>query len=345
MATRAQLPLCVYCGTERPADHSRCATCGRTWIDIRVGSSQRIPVAAAVGATVEAGHHGAVAVADHPGSEILADPDEFLADWDPWAVPPAKDKERMRWLIPSVLAGAVVVVYGLIFLGFLEGGQGQAPTTVAAPETTVVTPTTATPTTTVTPTTEGPVTTTSTTSVTETTTVDYTTLFPGSGDAVTLNNITLRSSSIGPIEFGTPASEAADRLVASLRTPEAGGAAGEEHGLCPGDTGFWLRWGELLTVFSGEPENGTFVGYRYEAPPGPATPHLAIGTLSGITLDDTIADLESTYAQFTIRYEDIAGRQHFSLLEGGELLLWGPITSSDQSGRIAGIYSPNACTG
>jgi hypothetical protein len=341
MATSALMPLCVYCGTERPADHSRCATCGRTWIDIRVGSSERIPVAVAVGAAVESSHPAQVVTDVSPP----VDPDDsegFLADWDPWSVPATADKDRLRWLIPAVLAGAVIVVYGLIFLGFLDAGPADD---ASVPETTAVTATTAAPPTTqpVATTAAPPPSTTSTTAPAETDTIDYTALFEASGDAVTLNNITLRSSSIGPIEFGSPATEAAGRLVASLRTPEDGGVAGADLGLCAGETGFWLRWGELVTVFSGEPDDGNLVSYRYATTSGPAISHLEISTLSGLGLDDTIADLETTYAQFTIRYEDIDGTAHFSVLEGDQLLLWGPVSSTDASGRILGIYSPDPC--
>ena len=50
MSTSAQLPLCVYCGTARPADHSQCPDCGRPWIDVRVGAMAKSRVHVAVGA-------------------------------------------------------------------------------------------------------------------------------------------------------------------------------------------------------------------------------------------------------------------------------------------------------
>lgn len=345
MATSAQLPLCVYCGTERPADHSRCATCGRTWIDIRVGVSERIPVAAAVGASVDSGQHSSVAFADPTAPEERGD--EFLADWDPWSVPSATPNDRMRWLIPGVLAGAVVIVYGLIFLGFLDDGPAPTTSVAGAPETTVAPATTAAPPATqvtTTTTTEAASSDATTSTTTSTTTVDFTAMFSASGEPVSLSNLTLRSTSIGPIDFGTAAPEAAGRLVASLRVPDEGGVAGSDLGLCQGESGFWLRWGELTAVFVGDPETGTLVSYRYAKPVGPATSHLEVTTLSGLRLGDSVQDLESTYSQFTIRYEDVSGTPHYSVLEGDQLLLWGPVSSTEPTGTIDGIYSPDSCT-
>ncbi|RPI23969.1 MAG: hypothetical protein EHM57_03290 [Actinobacteria bacterium] len=303
-------------------------------------------MALAVGASVDSGGPSIGAIGDLAASDDLGDPDEFLADWDPWSVPTAKPGDRMRWLIPGVLAGAVVIVYAMIFLGFLDGGP--TPTTSAAPETTIPPTTTAAPATTApivtTTVAAAPTTTEATTATTSTTLVDFASQITPSGEAVPLNRLTLRSSSIGPIEFGTPAAEAAGRLLASLREPDTSGVAGSELGLCPGETGFWLRWGELTTVFRGDPENGTFVAYRYATPEGPATSHLELTTLSGLRLDGSVEDLETTYSQFTIRYEDVAGTPHYSVLDGEELLLWGPVSSTEPSGTIEGIHSPEPCT-
>ncbi|MGI9528921.1 MAG: hypothetical protein ACR2NG_04360 [Acidimicrobiia bacterium] len=70
---------------------------------------------------------------------------------------------------------------------------------------------------------------------------------------------------------------------------------------------------------------------------------LDLATLSGLELGDTVADLKQIYSSFTITFEVIDGQDHFRLLDGGELLLWGPVTSSDNDGIVLGIYSPTQC--
>lgn len=341
MSTSAQLPLCVYCGTERPADQSRCVTCGRTWIDIRVGTLHEIPVAVAVGAGISSPAIPKTGLGSEQTAEAPPmDTDNYFEDWDPWVEVPKTRGDRMRWLIPGVLAAAVVIVYGLIFFGFLDGTEEPVTTTAAAaaPTTTLAPPTTVAATTTTI------ATTTTTAPPTTTTTVPAPTSFRGNGDAIPLGQLGLRSAAIGPIELGMPAGAAIGSLVSSLGTAEESGAAGEAHGLCPSETGFWLRWGELTAVFVGDAESGSFASYRYAIPSGPPTSHLGLGTISGIHLGDSIADLESTYAKYNIAYESIDGASHFFLSEGSELLLWGPISSTEPSGRIEGIFSVNSCT-
>jgi hypothetical protein len=66
-------------------------------------------------------------------------------------------------------------------------------------------------------------------------------------------------------------------------------------------------------------------------------------TLSGIRLGDTVEVLQSTYGSYTVSFEVIDGKDHFRLLDGGELLLWGPVTSTEAQGTVEGIYSPDPC--
>jgi transcriptional regulator with XRE-family HTH domain len=138
--------------------------------------------------------------------------------------------------------------------------------------------------------------------------------------------------------------EALGRLVASLGAPEEVGVAGTEHGLCEGDDGRYARWAQLTVIVLGTVADGTFVGYRYQEPSVP-TSLINLATPSGIRLGDDIAALNETYASFTITYETVAGATTFRLFEDAELLLWGPVSSTDDNGRIEGIYSPAACDG
>jgi len=54
-------------------------------------------------------------------------------------------------------------------------------------------------------------------------------------------------------------------------------------------------------------------------------------------------DLQRIYSQFTITFEVIEGKDHFRLVDGGDLLLWGPVSSTEADGTIEGIYSPSPC--
>jgi hypothetical protein len=46
---------------------------------------------------------------------------------------------------------------------------------------------------------------------------------------------------------------------------------------------------------------------------------------------------------YTVSFEVIEGKDFFRLSDGGDLLLWGPVTSTDPQGTIEGIYSPDPC--
>lgn len=346
--TTATLPVCVYCGTARPADQTRCETCDRPWIDVHVGTGTAVPVAAAAGAVVTGGASNgsgtptstspampAAAAATTPPLVEEADPE---GTWEP---PPSRKREWSMWAIPAVLGVAVLAVYALIFFGAFDSGTTE--TTEAAAETTVAT-TAGTEATTATTTTAPPTTTTTAPPTTTTTLPPPDPAgFSPAGNPIAPTSLTLKAGGIGPLEIGAPGTDIIGRLVASLGTAEATGFDGIESWVCEGDEGFWVRWSGLTAIFAGGPETGTFVGFRFEEQTS-ATSHTDLATLSGIRVGDSISDLEAVYSQFKITYDVVEGQAHFSLFDGDELLLWGPVSSMDSTGRIVGIYSPHACT-
>ena len=113
-------------------------------------------------------------------------------------------------------------------------------------------------------------------------------------------------------------------------------------GLCPPEESYWLEFGQLTAIFDGHDSSALFVSYRYDQPEG-SEADLGLTTLSGVAIGDTVDDLISTYTQYTISFEVINSKDYFRLSDGGELLLWGPISSADPEGLIEGIYSPSAC--
>ena len=335
MSTSTQLPLCVYCGTARPADHSQCPDCGRPWIDVRVGAMAESRVHVAVGAatTTETPNVSSIPITSAEGGE--PDADELtvvLADAEDERAP------RFRRAIPILLGLSALGVIAMFASGLLDENPAESAPPTA--QITATTQATAPPTSAPAPTTTAP----PPTTTSPTTTIPALSLIGASGDPVVTSRLTLKAGGIGPIETGTPAQEALGRLVASLGAPEEVGVAGTEHGLCEGDDGRYVRWAQLTVIVLGSVTDGTFVGYRYQEPSVP-TSLINLATPSGIRLGDDVATLNETYASFTITYETVAGATTFRLFEDAELLLWGPVSSTDDNGRIEGIYSPAACDG
>ncbi len=427
MSTSTHLPLCVYCGTARSADETRCPQCGRPWIDVRVGS----PTAAQDQARIPAMVGGASAAAsttlspdtavdDHTPDDSPADSaplaattaaattlddtpterslDEGTADSTAIATEPAEDtssdaalpaatvddsvaatqddatstladttlapssptteaeadvvppppaaaeeetpgvdpSQRFVWLIPALIAGAAVIVVGLFGLGFLdnESEPTTAPVASAAPV-----PTTAAQTTT----TQAPTTTAAPSTTTTSTTIPGLSSIESVGNAIPMSSLTLKAGGIGPLVIGDAAPDAVGRLVASLGRPEEIGAGDEELGLCEGEDGRFVRWAGLTVVVAGTLEDGVFAGYRFEEQAVP-TMHLDLATPSGLRVGDPVSALNEIYAAYKIDYVSDGGIDLFALSDEQGLLLWGPVSSIEDSGRVQGIHSPDACS-
>ena len=320
--TSSQLPVCIYCGTPRPADESTCPECGKPWIDVSV--SDAAPPAAVAGAAA------AAASFPPPGMD---DTGEF--DFDDWTLPPEQPRSKAMWVIPILLLIAVIVVWAVVFID-----RGSTPdTTIAAGTTTTTSPVTTMPETT---TTTMPETTTTTVPETTTTTIPYPlpSDWPATGDPIDLDELTLKAAGIGELDFGTPIADVAGQLTASAGEAQEAGI----EDTCGPEEGYWLQFGALRATFDGWEDDAVFVSYRYQEVG--VGPDLGLTTLSGLALGDTVADLKAIYgASYTISFELIDGKDHFRLSDGGELLLWGPVSSTDDEGIIEGISSPSPCDG
>jgi len=398
--TSSQLPICVHCGTPRPADETLCPTCGKPWIDTTIqptAASDVAPppvaattdtgdasdkqddgpstdaVAAAAAASTVAAHankretasptepgtaddseteatHGADQPADSTGD---ADgPEDSSTDtapvavtpppppplepddtgefaFDAWSQPPQDEGEgrSKAWLVPAGIIAAILAAVG--FLMF-SGSTTTTTTTIAALSTTTGSETATTTATSVT----------TTTQLTTTTVIAYPLPedWPPTGEPIDIDDLTLKQAAIGPIDIGAPIDEVAGALAASIGEATASGI----DNLCPPDESYWLAFGQLTAIFDGFDSDSVFVSYRYDEPEG-TDEELGLKTLSGIAIGDTVEDLIDTYTQFTISFEIIDSKDYFRLSDGGELLLWGPVSSIDPAGLIEGIYSPTAC--
>jgi len=253
---------------------------------------------------------------------------------DEWTLPPEPPESRPLWLIPVGLVLAVIGFWAYVYYA----DNPSTTTTIVAEASTSTTPTTSSTTTTVAVLVEE--TTTTTVPPTTTTTVPYplAAFWKESGQGLSTAQLTMKASGLGPIEIGESLSDVSGRLVASLGQAESAG----DSDLCQPEEIYWLQWGPLRAIFDGYGPTSNFVAYRYaETDAGDANVPLA--TLSGIGLGDTVAELQDTYNFYTITFEVIDGQDHFRLVDGGELLLWGPVSSTDATGTVLGIYSPSPC--
>ncbi len=332
--TTSNLPICIHCGTPRPADETLCPNCGKPWIDVHIEAVPVVPPAAVVAgaaagaAAVAAG--AAAAVPPPPSTGDLAPHDTGEFGVDEWTLPPEPPKSKAIWLVPLVLLLGVGA-----FWAYVAFFSGDSTSTTLAAETTTTEATDSTTTT------QGDETTTSSQpDETTTTTVAFppASSWPAVGNPVPQDELTLKAAGIGPIDFGTTLAESAGILVASLGEAELAG----NDDVCVPEEQYWLQWGPLRALFDGFEPESLFVAFKYEdLGIGEATVDLA--TLSGIKLGDTVKELQDTYTSYTVTFEVIDGQDYFRLVDGGDLLLWGPVTSTDADGTIIGIYSPSPC--
>ncbi|MCL1595403.1 MAG: hypothetical protein M3132_13720 [Actinomycetia bacterium] len=383
--TSSRLPVCVHCGTARPADETLCPTCGKPWIDTTITSE--IPTEAPEVGTADDDATGEIPIVppvplltDDAASEVdtspsdLSDPetDEGNPDdtedttedltvdddsqvteeieeiapipivappptiagktdnfaFDDWTEETADSRRVMVWVVPILIAAVAAAVWLFIFL---DGDSSPIPTTVVASPTTVA------------PTSTVPDSTTSTDASTPTTTIPAPVApppdaWPPKGDALDAAELPLKASGIGPLDLGMPIADVAGVLTASFGTANATGT----DDVCKPEESYWLQWGDLRAIFDGHDPDATFVSFRNETTEHSDTV-LGISTLSGLAIGDTVKDLINTYPSYTVSFEVIDSVNHFRLVQGGELLLWGPVTSSDLDGIVEGIYSPSPC--
>ena len=171
------------------------------------------------------------------------------------------------------------------------------------------------------------------------------------GDPIAVSDLALGAVRLGELDIGSDGARIVGRLVASLGQPDDDTGvvtSGGEFGTCAGDTVRIVRFGSLAVI--NEVDGGgaeTFAAYRVDLTyQEAASPADGLTTISGLTLGDTVADLNAVYAGFAISLDAGGGRPTFRLSNGsGELLLYGPISNVTPDGVIEGIYSPDACSG
>ena len=175
--------------------------------------------------------------------------------------------------------------------------------------------------------------------------------FVANGSPVAIADLTMAVDALGPIDLGTSAPRSVGRLIASLGPPDEDTGAvisTGAFGSCEGDTERIVRWGPLaVVVIVDDDRTQTLGGYRLDLSYGGFdSPTADMQTLSGLQLGNSVAQLERIYDGFDIQYlahPDLDNIFELRSANTGNLLLWGPISSADESGFIRGIYSPDAC--
>ena len=175
--------------------------------------------------------------------------------------------------------------------------------------------------------------------------------FVETGEPVAISDLTLAVDAIGPIDLGTSAPRSIGRLIASLGEPDEDSGAvisTGAFGACEGDTERIVRWGPLvMIVIVDDDRTQTLGGYRLDLSYGGFnSPTADLQTLSGLQLGNSVAQLERIYDGFDIEYlahPELENIFELRSANTGNLLLWGPISSADESGFIRGIYSQDAC--
>ena len=301
---------------------------------------------------------------DPPGdADSPVDPWDSFESVDPFAelsdlsgaepLPPLEDPNLPPATPPRspILTGIIValllVVATVAFFQFLRQDDDAAATgTTLAPPTTTAAGNGGTPTTQP-PTTEAG-------GVTDTTLPTVVAFEPyvADGQPVALSELTLAVDGIGPINFGTPASQSVGRLIASLGEPDEDSGpvvSTGAFGTCTGETDRIVRWGPFVAIVVVDPDGTeTFAAYRLDLNYGDDLSAETVGleTLSGLKAGFSVLQLEQVYSAFDLQYQvvdDIGTTFQLYSSNTGNLLLWGPVTSDESTGIVLGIYSPDAC--
>lgn len=258
----------------------------------------------------------------------------------------------------GILVGLVALGVGLLaFTGFFSRSPQTVPTTTFVVPTTLPVITTAAPTTTSAPTTSVAPTTTTAAPTTTSTSSTSTTAPPPHiepvGEPLALDALRLSVAGIGPLGFGDPADGVLGVFAASLGQPDADSgtfASLGEWGTCPGDIVRGVQWGPFTAVTRWQGSMGeVFYGFRLDGRVGGESKQAgALQTASGLRLGSTVTDLESMFfGTFDVVLGTSAedGADTFELRDGGNLILWGPISAATPDGTVLGIFSPMGCPG
>ncbi len=163
------------------------------------------------------------------------------------------------------------------------------------------------------------------------------------------DGLRVNDNDIPDLKFGSSDETSIGRLVASFGEPDDTGwqTSTGQWGVCAGDLERVLTFDTFAAIVTKSGGSEIFNGYRSDINYGDITePQATIETLSGLTLNDTVADLQSIYASQRVSFVDHASLGPTFLVESvsnGTTLLWGPVQGEAPTDRVTGIYAPDVC--
>jgi hypothetical protein len=256
----------------------------------------------------------------------------------PYAAPPRSP------LLTGLVVLLLLVVLTFAFFQLLTGdstGDDVAATSTTAPDTVTTTGEPG----------DGGTTTTTEAGPTTTAAPDFDPFEPR-GQAVAIADLKLQVDAIGPILLGSPARQSIGQLISSLGDPDEDTGPITSTGAfggCEGGTVRIVRWGALAAIVVIDDDGAqTFGGYRVDLNYDGALTHPTadLQTLSGLQPGASVREIDIIYENFSTRIvadPDLGDVFEVSSANTGNLLLWGPVTSTEDAGRVDGIYAPNAC--
>ncbi|MEN8234833.1 MAG: hypothetical protein ABFR89_07905 [Actinomycetota bacterium] len=198
---------------------------------------------------------------------------------------------------------------------------------------------------------------TSTTSTTVPTSVPESDPYPPTGSPIAVDKMKLKSdrihiqdNDVPDLAFGDPADLTIGRLTASFGDPDQDTGwqvSTGQWGVCTGELERIVRFGPFAAIVTMNDATDVFNGYRQDISfSGLDSDAFELETLSGLKAGDTIERLEAIYATEEVTFSEnpLVG-QTFELRgsETGTLLLWGPVTGTEPSDKIVGMYAPDVC--
>lgn len=181
--------------------------------------------------------------------------------------------------------------------------------------------------------------------------------YPPVGDAIPVEKMKMKADGfrinddvIPDIEFGSDAASAIGQLVASFgpSTSDTGWQVStEQFGVCAGDFERIVYFGPYAAIVTKPDGDEIYNGYRSDTEFGDLTnPAAALETLSGLKIGDTVLDLKTIYTGEKVEFlTDTKLGEIYQVIgsTSGNLLLWGPVSGTEDDDVVIGIYAPDVC--
>ena len=197
----------------------------------------------------------------------------------------------------------------------------------------------------------------STTSSTVATTTPPSEPYPPVGTPIPVDKMKLMSdriqvqdNDIPNLSFGDPADISVGRLTSSFGDfdEDTGWQVSTgQWGVCTGELERVIRFGPLAAIVTTDGNTEVFNGYRQDVSFGDLDSDATqLTTKSGLLAGETVLRLKTIYATEDVQFSsDPSIGEIFELrgADSGDLLLWGPVSGTEDDSIVIGIYAPDVC--